>query len=860
MTACGVHGNAFHVRVTDVAAPCRKNFMYFLLPRPGAAPHPLMRWLTRMMAFVLLGLFATALRAEPLAVDYLCDRAELFDRGAVPADGWRHAADGKVLLPQGASCWIRAGAAIPAGQSLAFAASYADVEVFDAKGRLIAAGRHAGTRSNALLTSRHVFFPDMDDAEWRYARLSYFSRFNRTEPVTVERVDLSSAFQADQRFDHDNLAILVGLGAIAVFCALFGVALRDRDYALLVAWLGFYAAYKWGYGGFAYVLSNAPYASFYAVFPVVTLACAARQLVVARVGKFRLHSPLLNRLSWVTVMLFFLLIPIFYWRPDVMAKANAWILLVASFPLLLVGTWRGWRAGDKLCAMLFFGNLPLALYYAPILLANLTGNPAWARFSVHGSWLNYAADLLLPLLFCAGLAVRSRNLRREALHLATHDTLTGLPNRELMLQSGEQLAGQHRLAVLVLNIERFKAINETLGPQIGDRLLVQTASRLSALGVGQLSRLHADQFCLLVDDAGRLDAVRRQIEQAFAAPIEVNGQTVDLSLAVGVARDGAGAASGGPGMTQLLRNAEMALDHARAHRQGWAEYSSALESQQRADLGLLSELGRAVEQGELRMFLQPKVRIADGAVVSAEALIRWEHPERGLVPPAEFIPFAEQTGRIGQLTRWILRQAMTQTVQWRRAGRPLQISVNLSSCDLDEAGFPERLAALLAETGADPADIQLEITESGAMTDAGAALTVMAALRAIGFTLSIDDFGTGYSSLIYLQKMPVSELKIDRAFVNGITEKGDGSALLESIIQLGHQLGLCVVAEGAETAGEWRLLGELGCDYVQGWFAARPMPAEAFERWCAQHTPFLLTAPPHAAAHVPAHPCSINEA
>lgn len=814
-----------------------------------------------MMAFVVLVLLAAMVRAEPLAVDYLCHRDKLSDQDGPPADGWRHAADGKVLLAQGAgACWVRSGAAIPVGQSLAFAASYADVELFDARGRLLAAGLHAGHRSNVLLTSRHLFFPNMNtDTGWRYARLSFVSSLNRSESVTAERADLAAAHQADQDFDHTNLAILVGLVAIAVFCALFGIALRDRDYALLVAWLSCYAAYKWGYGGFSYALSNAPNASFYAVFPVVALACVTRQLVVARVGKFHEHSPFLNRLSWVTVWLFLLLIPTFYWRPDLVAKLNAWILLLASFPLLLAGTWRGWRAGDKLCAGLFIGNLPLTVYYAPQLVAGITGNKSFASWSVHGSWLNYAADLLLPILFCAGLAARSRSLRNEALHLATHDALTGLPNRELMLQSGEkQLAIDNRLAVLVLNIERFKAINETLGPQIGDRLLIETAARLAALAGGQVSRLHADQFCLLVPDSDRLDTLRHQIEQAFAAPIEVNGQTVDLALAVGVARAGLGAASAGPGMTQLLRNAEMALDRARAHRQGWAEYSSALESVRRADLGLLSELGRAVEQDELRMFLQPKVRLGDGAVISAEALIRWQHPGRGLVPPGEFVPFAEQTGRICLLTRWILRQAMTQTVQWRRAGRPLQISVNLSSCDLDEAGFAERLAAMLAETGADPADILLEITESGAMTDPAAALTVMASLRAIGFTLSIDDFGTGYSSLIYLQKMPVSELKIDRAFVQGITESGDGSALLKSIIELGHQLGLSVVAEGAETADEWRMLGELGCDFVQGWFAARPMPVDAFERWCEQQTPFLL-APPNAAVKPQAQPVSAHE-
>jgi len=264
-----------------------------------------------------------------------------------------------------------------------------------------------------------------------------------------------------------------------------------------------------------------------------------------------------------------------------------------------------------------------------------------------------------------------------------------------------------------------------------------------------------------------------------------------------------------------------------------------------ADLGLLSQLKRAVTHNELRMFLQPKIRLSDGTLSGAEALVRWQHPERGMVPPSEFVPFAEKTGRITELTHWMLGQALEATVQWRAAGQPLKISVNLSTHDMSDPLFSASVRALAERLGADPADLCLEITESAAMRDAQTALAVMHELRGAGFSLSIDDFGTGYSSLSYLQKMPVSELKVDRAFVREVQRSPDAQSLLESIIAMGHRLGLVVVAEGAETAQEWAMLQALHCDQAQGWFAARPMPAAQLAAWVAAHIPFV---PPRPAA------------
>jgi EAL domain-containing protein (putative c-di-GMP-specific phosphodiesterase class I) len=268
------------------------------------------------------------------------------------------------------------------------------------------------------------------------------------------------------------------------------------------------------------------------------------------------------------------------------------------------------------------------------------------------------------------------------------------------------------------------------------------------------------------------------------------------------------------------------------------EYRAEQENDLRADLGLLSEIHRAIEEGELRMHLQPKVHLPDGAVTSAEALVRWQHPVRGNVAPGEFIPFAEQTGRIHLITQWMLGEAMRLTTRLRAEGTPLQISVNISTADLAKVGFVEGVEALCKQCDALPEDIRLEVTESGAMQDPAAALLIMFRLRRDGFSLSIDDFGTGYSSLAYLQKMPVEELKIDRSFIKDVVAGTDAAVLLQSTVELGHRLGLSVVAEGAETAAEWDLLVDLGCDYVQGYYAAKPMPVDDFLNWRRKSVPF----------------------
>lgn len=437
------------------------------------------------------------------------------------------------------------------------------------------------------------------------------------------------------------------------------------------------------------------------------------------------------------------------------------------------------------------------------------------------------------------IAEREREITRRAYY----DVLTGLPNRQMISLLGDQALmlaerEQRALAVLALDIERFQAINDALGYHTGDRLLCAVGERLRDVlrDADAVSRPGGNEFLALLHTHETLNiaSLHRRIEQAFDRPVEVGGHPVDVALALGIALY----PDHGNDMQTLLRNAEIALAAAKRDRIGLVVYTPALDETRVSHLTLLSDLKRAVERDELVMYLQPKVDVRTGEVRSAEALVRWQHPERGFVPPGEFIPFAEQSGRIGMLTHWMLGRAMKLSVQWAAAGRPVQISVNVSTRDILDERFPQALRALLEQHDGRAEWLRLEITESGLMEDAERALRVLHQIRELGFTLSIDDFGTGYSSLSYLKKMPVAELKIDRSFVHGARAGSDAAVLLRSTIELGHNLALSVVAEGVETGEEWALLQELGCDYIQGYLASRPLPVDEFEQWVATQAPF----------------------
>jgi diguanylate cyclase (GGDEF)-like protein len=811
----------------------------------------MLRSLGKVIGFCLLAytlLLARAGYAAPLSIDVRCDRPELFAAGRPGADGWRPRANGRlVLTPERAQCWARIARPAAAQGQLAFATTWIDVALFDADGRLLGELRHAGRRLNSLGSTRHVVIPVAPSAAPLYARLSLVPGWGMPAVVTLESRELASLLDADRRVDNINLATVAALLTLGVCLLIFAAVLRYPNYALLASFLLLAAWVRLLREGLVFAFVDDAWWIWPAWAMMWPLVNSSLALTATRIGGFASHSPRLHLACVGTAWLFLPLCVAWPAYPDASDTLNA-VLNLPLYLLLMAGSWRGMRRGDPVCATLLLGSAVGAIASLPGALARLV-DVAWfdhADTPVGGA-LDVAADLIMPMLFCVALAFRKLELQRraarmqrEAVELASLDALTGLLNRDGVLRRSDELAAAgRRHAVVVLNVDRFKAINETLGASTADQLLQSVGARLAGIDGATVGRLHADQFCLLWPEERGLDLLRARLQRDFAEPVAVNGQSVDLPLSAGVAPSGQGPerAAG------LLRNAEIALDAARAQHLSWLVYSGALETGRRDDLGLLSELSRAVAEGELRMYLQPKVRLADGAMISAEALVRWQHPQRGMIPPGDFVPFAVKTGRIAMLTDWMLDQAMALTAQLRRGGEPLQISVNLSARDLARADLAAHLARIAARHGALPEDIRLEVTESEAMDDPAAALEAMRQLCAAGFTLSIDDFGTGYSSLVYLQKMPVSELKIDRAFVRDVAAGSDAAVLLQSTIELGHRLGLSVVAEGPETADEWAMLAALGCDFAQGWHAAPAMDPAAFAQWRARRIPFVSAGP-----------------
>lgn len=426
----------------------------------------------------------------------------------------------------------------------------------------------------------------------------------------------------------------------------------------------------------------------------------------------------------------------------------------------------------------------------------------------------------------------------EVHQLAYWDRLTGLPNREQFRQGlieamTTRKAESVPVSVITLNLDRFKHVNDVLGYAFGDELLKAVAARLQTQlrrEQDSVARLGGDVFGLLLyrtDSEGALE-LSQQIAQVFEEPLALNGQTVDLSASMGVASWPADADE--PDI--LLSRSEIAMHAAKARTAGTLVYEAALDSSSAQNLSLLSDLRHALELGELRLYLQPKISVSTGRVIAAEALVRWQHPQRGLVPPMLFIPFAEQTGFVRQLTLWIFEEAARQWHDLQQNGQSIRIAINLSTRDLLDLEFPSRLAALLAQYEVPTSGFCLEITESAIMDDPQRAEATLNKLSGQGFKLSIDDFGTGYSSLAYLKRLPVNELKIDKSFVMGMEHDLSDAKIVRSTIDLAHNLGLTVVAEGVENAAILAQLGELACDEAQGYYMSKPVPVSDFQAQC----------------------------
>ncbi|WP_018531281.1 bifunctional diguanylate cyclase/phosphodiesterase [Streptomyces sp. HmicA12] len=448
-----------------------------------------------------------------------------------------------------------------------------------------------------------------------------------------------------------------------------------------------------------------------------------------------------------------------------------------------------------------------------------------------------ALPVLLPLFAIPLIALDSTLwIARARAEEQLRDPLTGLPNRQWLLErtwtaldDAERIGA--RSALVLIDLDRFRSVNDTLGHLAGDRLLLQIADRLrAALPRGaEAARLGGDEFAVLLpvaDSTTSASRVARNLVAALGSPLDLDGLTLVLEASAGLAvfPDHALDAEG------LLRRADVAMYQAKRDRTGVEVYESKRDSNTPDRLGLLGDLRRALDAGDVELHYQPKVRF-DGQVAGLEALVRWVHPERGKVPPDEFIAIAESSGLMPHLTEYVLETALAQVARWRAQGLYVPVAVNVSPRDVHTPGFAGAVAARLARHGVPAGSLQLEITEHVLLEDPQRAADTLAGLTGHGVKMSLDDFGTGYSSLVHLRRLPVSELKIDRSFVARLAVDNEDAEIVRCTVDLAHSLGLLVVAEGVEDDETWERLRDLGCDAVQGWLVAAAMPPDEATAW-----------------------------
>ncbi|MEX5719814.1 putative bifunctional diguanylate cyclase/phosphodiesterase [Geodermatophilus maliterrae] len=545
-------------------------------------------------------------------------------------------------------------------------------------------------------------------------------------------------------------------------------------------------------------------------------------------------------------------------RPWLVAAAVT-VTLTGDLGTLLAGGGGtvGWTTATEPAGAALVG---LAAALSP---ARAVPRPADPAASTIGAFVVIAASTVVLLVergptlagCCAALAIAGAGVRllmnvRELAQLAISrrealtDELTGLANRRAVLRRVEELAGEQLpMALALLDLDKFKEVNDGLGHAAGDDLLRLVAGRLTGqLRTGDvLGRLGGDEFAVvaLLDPGATAEdcaALGRRLVQQLDEPFALGGMSVHATASIGVAfrpgtDDGDPDGAGRTTTTELLRQADAAMYSAKRAGGGTAVYDAVQHGDDRGNLALVEELRSGLGSGRLVLHHQPQVDVATGRTVGVEALVRWAHPERGLLSPAEFLPLAEVHGLMRPLTDEVLRRAVTQAAAWRRAGRDLRMSVNLSASNLLDVDLPWRVAELLRDAQL-PADrLVLEITESVLLSDPERSLAVVGRLADLGVTVSIDDFGTGYSSLSYLRDLPVAELKLDRSFTADLLTDGRTEAIVASTITLAHRLGLRVVAEGVEREETLVHLAGLGCDETQGHLHSAPLPADRLETW-----------------------------
>jgi len=444
-------------------------------------------------------------------------------------------------------------------------------------------------------------------------------------------------------------------------------------------------------------------------------------------------------------------------------------------------------------------------------------------------------------LAIAFLVVRNAKHQAHLLqHQAMYDGLTGLPNRALFSDRLQQaiLIGrreQQPFALIAMDLDRFKEINDTLGHHIGDQVLRVVADRTRAClrESDTVARMGGDEFTILLATAGDGDgavAAARKILKAFDVPADIAGQRVEIGASLGIAMF----PEHGEEPLVLLREADAAMYLAKQTHAGYKLYSKDLGQGADDRLALQSELRHAIANNELELHFQPKIDFKADRIHGVEALVRWQHPRHGLLAPDKFIPLAEQTGLIKPLTQAVLRNALRQCEVWCRSGLDLSVSVNISAINIQDPEFPDQVAQLLKESSVPASRLELEVTETAVMAEPTRAVDCIKRLSSLGLQVSIDDFGTGYSSMAYLKELLVAKIKIDKSFVRDMAVNHNDAVIVRSTVELGHNLGLKVVAEGVESEAAWNRLKALGCDDAQGYYLSRPLPPDKFAEWFRQ--------------------------
>ncbi len=465
------------------------------------------------------------------------------------------------------------------------------------------------------------------------------------------------------------------------------------------------------------------------------------------------------------------------------------------------------------------------------------------------------ALVLVIFQYLVGELLKSKGRGEELQRLATTDELTGLANRErFRARLHERIAAaqesEQTFGVMLLDLDRFKEINDTLGHHFGDEMLRDLGPRLGeVIGPdGLVARLGGDEFAVLpgenTGDPDELEAIARRLMDCVQQPVDVDEMTLEVGVSIGIARF----PRDGEDPHSLLRSADVAMYAAKEAHAGCKVYATALDRHSVRRLNVLSEFRRGLDSDEIVVFYQPIMHMDGLRTHGAEALVRWQHPELGLLPPSDFMPLVEQTGLIGPLTRHVLERAIAQCAAWRHAGEEITVSVNLSVRNLLDPDLAPLIDDLLRIYRLTPSALELEITESMLMSDPERSLVTLSRLSQLGVGLSVDDYGTGYSSLANLRRLPIDELKIDRSFVSPMLSDESDLIIVRSTINLGHDLGLKVVAEGVEDEATLHRLEKLGCDLAQGYHFSKPLPAETFNKWIGVSIPSTDQASPFGSA------------